>query len=95
MTTVQLQIPSKLKSVFLGEADVRGSYGGRGSAKTRTFAKMSAVKAYMWANAGIEGVILCGRQYMNSLDESSLEEVKAAIRSEDWLNDFFEIGRES
>ena len=92
MTTVQLQIPSKLKSVFLGEADVRGSYGGRGSAKTRTFAKMSAVKAYMWANAGLEGVILCGRQYMNSLDESSLEEVKAAIRSEDWLNDFFEIG---
>lgn len=92
MTTVQIQIPNKLRPVFLGEADVRGSYGGRGSAKTRTFAKMTAVRIYMWANAGIEGVVLCGRQYMNSLDDSSLEEIKAAIRSEDWLNEFFDIG---
>lgn len=29
---------------------------------------------------------------MNSLDESSLEEIKAAIRSEEWLLDHFEIG---
>lgn len=78
--------------MFLGEADVRGAYGGRGSAKTRTFAKMSAIRAYMWANAGREGIILCGRQFMNSLADSSLEEIKAAIRSEDWLEAFFDIG---
>lgn len=29
---------------------------------------------------------------MNSLDESSLEEIKAAIRSEPWLNEYYEIG---
>lgn len=53
---------------------------------------MSAVKIYQWANEGKEGIFLCGREFMNSLDESSLEEIKAAIRSEAWLDDFFEIG---
>lgn len=92
MTTAKVEIPSKLIPVFEGAADVRGSYGGRGSAKTMTFAKMTAVRAYMWASAGKEGIILCGRQYMNSLDDSSLEEIKAAIQSEHWLLDLFEIG---
>lgn len=92
MSTVQVLIPEKLRPVFEGEAFIRGAFGGRGSAKTRTFAKMSAVRAAMWAAAGREGIILCGRQYMNSLDESSLEEVKAAIRSEEWLAERFEIG---
>ena len=46
----------------------------------------------MWARAGEEGIILCARQYMNSLAESSLEEVKAAIRSEPWLRPHFDIG---
>ena len=41
---------------------------------------------------GREGIILCARQFQNSLDDSSLEEIKAAIRSEPWLNDHFEIG---
>lgn len=92
MSAVQVPMPDKLIDVFSGEADVRGAYGGRGSGKTRTFAKMTAVRAYMWANAGKEGIILCGRQYMNSLDESSMEEIKAAIREEPWLDAFFEIG---
>ena len=92
MTTAIVDIPLKLKPVFLGDADVRGSYGGRGSAKTRTFAKMTAVRAHQLARAGKEGIILCGRQFMNSLDDSSLEEIKLAIREESWLLDFFEIG---
>lgn len=91
-TKARIVLPPKLKAVFAGEADVRGAYGGRGSAKTRTFAKMTAVRAYMWAKAGREGIILCGRQFMNSLDDSSLEEIKAAIRSEPWLEAFFDIG---
>jgi phage terminase large subunit len=89
---VQIKLPPKLVPVFAGQADVRGAYGGRGSAKTRTFAKMSAVKAYMWSKAGREGIVLCARQFMNSLDDSSLEEVKAAIRSEPWLEAHFDIG---
>jgi phage terminase large subunit len=91
-TQAEILIPDKLVPVFQGEADVRASFGGRGSGKTRTFAKMTAVRAYMWDMALREGIILCGRQFMNSLDESSLEEVKAAIRSEPWLAEAFEIG---
>jgi phage terminase large subunit len=53
---------------------------------------MSAVEGYRYGNAGISGQILCGREHLNSLEESSLEEVKAAIRSVDWLDDYYEIG---
>lgn len=92
MTTAKLEIPDKLVPVFEGRADVRGAYGGRGSAKSRTFAKMTAVRAHMWDQAGDEGIILCGRQFMNSLADSSLEEIKAAIRETDWLKPHFDIG---
>lgn len=92
MSAVQVQLPPKLIPVFEGGADVRGAYGGRGSAKTRSFAKMSAVRAYMWDMAERDGIILCARQFMNSLDDSSLAEVKAAIQSEPWLAENFEIG---
>lgn len=92
MATARIELPPKLIPVFTGQADIRASYGGRGSGKTRTFAKMSAVRAYMWDMAGREGIILCGRQFMNSLDDSSMEEIKAAIRSEPWLLAHFEIG---
>ena len=61
MTTARIEIPPKLIPVFSGEADVRGAYGGRGSAKTMTFALMTAVRAYMWAASGREGIILCAR----------------------------------
>lgn len=92
MTVAQIQMPAKLVPVFAGEADVRGAKGGRGSGKTRTFAKMTAVRAHMWASQGDEGIILCGRQFMNSLADSSLEEIKAAIRETDWLLPHFDIG---
>lgn len=91
--TVDLPIPAKLVPVFAKEGvRYRGSHGGRGSAKTRTFAMMSAVKAYQAAEQGISGFILCGREFMNSLEESSMEEVKQAIRSVPWLNAYFDIG---
>lgn len=92
MTTVRIELPPKLIPVFTGDARYRGAYGGRGSAKTRSFAKMSAIKVYQWASEGREGIFLCAREFMNSLDDSSLEEIKAAIQSEPWLNDFFDIG---
>lgn len=46
----------------------------------------------MFAQAGVSGVILCGREFMNSLEDSSMEEVKQAIRSVPWLDAYFEIG---
>lgn len=92
MSEVELRLPPKLVDVFLGEADYRGAYGGRGSAKTRSFAKMSAVRAYQLAQAGEQGLIVCAREFMNSLDESSFAEVKLAILSEPWLASHFDLG---
>lgn len=92
MATVQVEMPKKLIPVFAGEADYRCSWGGRGSAKTRTFAKMAAVRGLMYAQRGISGLIACGREIMKSLDESSFAEVKAAILSVDWLRRAYEIG---
>lgn len=94
MSNAYVKIPKKLVPAFTQHplADFIGSYGGRGSAKTRTFAKMTAVQAYMYAENGVTGVILCGREYMNSLNDSSMGEVKLAIESEPFLRDYFEIG---
>lgn len=92
MTTARIKLPPKLVPVFTGEARYRGAYGGRGSGKTRGFAKMAAVRGYLWAAAGEEGVILGGREFMNSLADSSMEEIKAAIRSEPWLAAAYDIG---
>lgn len=92
MTTAQIKLPKKLIPVFDGEADVRGAKGGRGSAKTRSFAKMVAVKGYIFGMAGISGILLCARQFMNSLADSSLEECKRAIEDEPFLKAYYDIG---
>jgi phage terminase large subunit len=90
--SAQIAIPPKLIPLFIGPADVRGSYGGRGSAKTRTFAKMAAVRGYAFGASGESGIILCARQFMNSLDDSSLEEVKRAIEEEPFLAAYYDVG---
>lgn len=59
---------------------------------TRSFAKMVAIRAAIWAEEGREGAILCGRQYMNSLQESSMEEIKSTIREEPWLLERYDLG---
>ncbi len=90
---VQLPIPAKLAPLFTAtNKRYRCSHGGRGSAKTRTFALMTAVKAYQASNNGESGVILCAREFMNSLEESSMQEVKQAILSVPWLAAHFDIG---
>jgi phage terminase large subunit len=89
---VDVELPRKLIPVFEGTARIRGAYGGRGSGKTRSFALMSAVFGYRWGQSGLRGTILCGREFMNSLGESSMAEVKNAILSVDWLADYYEIG---
>ena len=88
----EIQLPDKLIPVFEGTARIRACYGGRGSGKTTSFALMSAVFGYRWGKSGIRGSILCGREFMNSLGESSMAEVKSAILSVSWLADYYEIG---
>lgn len=89
---IDIALPPKLIPVFEGEADVRGAKGGRGSAKTRSFAKMCAVVGMRYGLAGITGQLVCGRQFMNSLEDSSLEECKRAIEEEPALAAYYEIG---
>ncbi|CRL45813.1 Phage terminase large subunit [Sodalis glossinidius str. 'morsitans'] len=93
MNSVQLPIPAKLVPLFtVPNKRYRCAYGGRGSAKTRIFALMTAVKAYQAARNSESGVILCAREFMNSLEESSMQEVKLAIQSVPWLAAHFDIG---
>ena len=91
-STARIKLPKVLRPVFAGRADVRGAYGGRGSAKTRSFAKMIAVRGYMYGMSGVTGQLVCGRQFMNSLEDSSLEECKRAIEDEPFLADYYEVG---
>lgn len=46
----------------------------------------------MYGMQGTKGMILCARQFMNSLQDSSLEECKRAIEEEPWLAAYYEIG---
>lgn len=53
---------------------------------------MVAVRGYIYGSAGIVGQLLCARQFMNSLADSSLEECKRAIEDEPFLAAYYEIG---
>lgn len=93
MSKVQIELPPKLIPLF-STPGLRylASWGGRGSGKTRTFALMTAIKGYIFAEAGISGMILGGREFMNTLADSSMEEIKQAIRSVPFLKDYYEMG---
>lgn len=53
---------------------------------------MAAVEGYRHGMAGVSGIILCARQFMNSLEDSSLEEVKRAIEEEPFLAAYYDVG---
>jgi phage terminase large subunit len=82
----------KLTRNFMKPARTRVFKGGRGSGKTRGIALRSALRVYQLAELGVDGVFLASREHLNSLDESSMEEIKGAIRSVPWLADYFDIG---
>ena len=90
MTTMQIELPPKLIPVFAhprGSVRYRGAYGGRGSGKSFTFAKMAAVFG------AIEPLrILCTREFMNSIKESFHAEIKNAIESSAWLASVYDVG---
>lgn len=93
MTEATVEIIPKLIPIMSQDGVMyRCSWGGRGSGKTRSFAVMTAIRGYMYAEAGISGVILCAREFMNTLSESSMEEIKQAIREVPFLNDYYELG---
>lgn len=80
-------------SIPYGEKDIRVFKGGRGSGKTKGCAKIFAVWALQFAAMGKSGVMLCGRELMNSLEDSTLAEIKWAIESEpEILKPWFDVG---
>jgi len=87
-----IELPPKLIELFSGEARYRCAYGGRGSGKSRSFAIMACVRGYMWGQEGRSGQILCAREFMNSLSDSSFEEIAGAIKTYDWLAEYYEVG---
>ena len=92
MTKATIELAPKMVANFAKPAKYRVFKGGRGSGKTRGLALMAALRVYQMAQNGKDGVFLCSREHLNSLDESSMEEIKVAIRSVPWLNAYFEIG---
>lgn len=90
MSTKKIELPPKLIPLFAparGELRYRGSEGGRGSAKSRTFAKMAAI----WG--AIEPLrILCVRELQVSIKESFHAEIKDAILSDEWLKSHYDVG---
>lgn len=94
MLKTQIELPPKLIPLFSEQGlRYRVSKGGRGSGKTRTFALMTAIHAYMAAEQGQSGVILSAREHLNSLADSSMEEIKQAIRAVPFLDNYFEMGK--
>lgn len=90
MSAAQIKLPPKLIPVFAparGELRYRGAYGGRGSAKSFSFAKMAAVYGYAEPLR-----ILCAREIQDSIKDSFHAEVKNAIASEPWLADAYDVG---
>lgn len=90
MTTARIELPPKLLKVFgppRGSLRYRGAYGGRGSGKSFTFAKMAAI----WGV--VEPLrILCTRELQDSIKESFHAELKNAIASEPWLAAAYDVG---
>ncbi|MDT8321517.1 MAG: phage terminase large subunit [Xanthomonadales bacterium] len=88
--TARIELPPKLVPVFAskrGSLQYRGAYGGRGSGKSFSFAKMAAIWGYAEPLR-----VLCTREYQVSIKESFHAELKAAIASEPWLDSFYDVG---
>lgn len=92
MTTLKIELPPKLIPVLsppLGTFRYRVLRGGRGSGKSFSVAKMSAI----WG--AVQPIrILCTREFQNSIKQSFYAEVANAIKSDPWLESVYEVGRD-
>lgn len=90
MNTVNIELPPKLVPLFAksrGELQYRGAHGGRGSAKSFSFALMAAIWGYA------EPIrVLCARDLQASIKESFHAELKAAISTYPWLESAYDVG---
>ena len=90
--TLRIELSEKLVPVLsppLGTFRYRVLRGGRGSGKSFSVAKMSAI----WG--AIQPIrILCTREFQNSIKQSFYAEVVNAIQSDAWLQTQYDIGRD-
>lgn len=89
-TAATIALPHKLKRIFApprGAVQYRCAYGGRGSGKSFSFAKMAAVWGYMEQLR-----VLCTRDLQVTIKESFHAELKSAIASEPWLQHHYDVG---
>jgi phage terminase large subunit len=90
MSKARISLPPKLLQVFSparGDLLYRGAYGGRGSAKSMSFALMAAIWGYA------EPIrILATREIQASIKESFHAELKAAIALHPWLEAHYDVG---
>lgn len=87
---MRVEIPPKLIPVFApkhGAVRWRCAYGGRGSGKSFTFAKMAALRGAVQKMR-----ILCTREFQGSIKESFHAELKNAILSDEWLSSQYDVG---
>ena len=92
MAAAQVRIPDKLVPLFApprGVFQYRAMYGGRGSSKSFSAALMASIWGYAEPLR-----ILCTREHQNSIAESFHAELKAAIASQPWLEDHYDVGRD-
>lgn len=90
MSETAIRMPPKLIPLFeieRGQVRYRCAFGGRGSGKSQTFAKMAAVFGYREPLK-----ILCTREFQASIKDSFYAEVKQAIESEPFLKAFYHVG---
>lgn len=90
MSEATLRFPPKLIPAFSkprGTYQYIAAYGGRGSGKSYSFAKMVAVWGYTEPLR-----ILCTREFQASVKESLHAELKSAIASEPWLAAHYDVG---
>lgn len=86
----RLQLPPKLLPLFApprGALRYRATYGGRGSAKSRSVATMAAAWGYAEKLR-----ILCVREFQKSIKESFHAELKRAIDAKPWLAAGYDVG---
>ena len=83
---LDIKLPAKLVPVFTGEARYRGAYGGRGSAKSWSFADMALLRAYTAKTR-----ILCTRELQNSIKASVLQVLVDRVEAHG-LQGFFDYG---
>jgi hypothetical protein len=88
ISDIVIDIPDKLVELFDGNADYRGVYGGRGSGKTFTIAK---ILAYYGAINKLR--IVCGREIQQTITDSVFFEIKNAIETCPYLTQEYEVGK--